>query len=83
MLLAQIMTQRKPYEGITSVKIISSVIGGLRPMVPIPSDRGVYIAGTDTLMEECWNDRADRRPSFDDIAKRLDGILRAETAGAE
>lgn len=52
-------------------------------MVPIPSDRGVYIAGTDTLMEECWNDRADRRPSFDAIAKRLDAILRAETAGAE
>lgn len=38
-LLWEIATQKAPYEGITSVKIISSVIGGLRPMVPMPSGK--------------------------------------------
>ena len=38
-LLWEIVMQKAPYEGITSIKIISSVIGGLRPMVPMPSGR--------------------------------------------
>ena len=38
-LLWEIVTRRVPYENITSVKIISSVIGGLRPMVPMPSGK--------------------------------------------
>lgn len=82
-LLWEIISRKIPYEKITSIKIISSVIGGLRPMVPVPSDGELFIAGIDTLMEECWAERADKRPSFSTIAARLDTVLRAESAGAE
>lgn len=52
-------------------------------MVPIPSDGDVYIAGIDMLMEDCWAERAHKRPSFSAVATRLDEVLRAESAGAE
>ena len=82
-LLWEIVTRRMPYAGINSIKIINAVGKGLRPQVPVPSDGDTYIAGLDTLMEQCWSAASAQRPDFGAVSSRVGAILAAETAGAE
>ena len=42
-------------------------------------DGDAYIPGVDILMEECWDQRPEKRPNFDRIATRLASILLAES----
>jgi hypothetical protein len=60
------VTRQLPYAGIQSPRVITSVINGMRPSVPDDCP-----AGLDQLMADCWHASAARRPSFDEVARRL------------
>ena len=63
----EIITRQQPYQGTSSFQIPVKVIEGSRP--PIPDDCPSEIA---ELIEQCWDQRANCRPSFKEITTRLE-----------
>jgi hypothetical protein len=59
-------------------KIIMSVLGGMRPALPLEGDAH-YIPGLSDLMENCWAAEPSRRPAFESIFVTAEGLLRGST----
>ncbi|KAM4701280.1 receptor-interacting serine/threonine-protein kinase 4 [Discoglossus pictus] len=64
-----ILTQRKPFaEEKNILHIMVKVGGGMRPDLScISRARPQQCQGMITLMQECWHDRPNKRPTFQDI----------------
>lgn len=77
-LLWEITMRQRPYHGIMGPKIIMSVLGGMRPALPLEGDAH-YIPGLSDLMENCWAAEPSRRPAFESILVTAEGLLRGST----
>ncbi|XP_078584102.1 uncharacterized protein LOC144866521 isoform X2 [Branchiostoma floridae x Branchiostoma japonicum] len=71
-LLWEIVTRRQPYAHAANSALISiNVERGQRPdLTLIPTDRE-DVTSVSQLMQTCWSQNPDDRPSFDDCADRL------------
>jgi len=72
----ELVTRRIPYEGVQSVRIITSVINGMRPQIPKTTS-----AVLTKLISLCWHTKASMRPSAADIVKTLETALANELGG--
>ena len=71
--LWEILTSQKPFAEVQPTSSIPDVVaGGGRPA--LPKDAPGFLA---KLIRECWHREAARRPSFDDIVRRLTKADRA------
>ncbi|WVZ61463.1 hypothetical protein U9M48_011329 [Paspalum notatum var. saurae] len=73
----EILTGEDPYDGMHYGGVIGGILSNtLRPPVPAschPEWR--------KLMEQCWSTEPERRPSFTEVASRLQAILEASKQG--
>lgn len=67
--LWELTTRRIPYEGVQSVRIITSVINGMRPQIPKTTP-----ASLAQLIALCWHTKPSLRPSAADIVTALERI---------
>jgi len=65
-ILWEIVARRIPYTDLQTWAIPEKVVDGLRPIIPedCPTD-------LKQLMESCWDDAPERRPSFSQISNKL------------
>jgi hypothetical protein len=63
-----------PYEGISNSKLRQYLDSGMRLPQPTHCPDAIY-----DIQRQCWCRRADERPTFDHLTKRLRGILRDNT----
>ena len=61
MILYQVWTGKKPWDKLTPPDIEAKVVGNQRPETSGLDDK------LKSLIEKCWHELADKRPSFDDI----------------
>ena len=74
MLLYQMIARRHPFHNIQPVKIDPKVVSGERPsVIDVPLAETGYIYLT-RLMEECWEDKPDKRPDTDDVITKLSNM---------
>lgn len=66
LILYEIVTLEKPFFGFNEVQLTKSVISGYRP--PFKSDVSDPFKD---LIEACWSEKPQKRPTFDDIVKNL------------
>ena len=67
MFLYQMITCRHPYHNVEDVKIDIKVLAGERPSIAdMPTAEAKYLYLT-RLMEHCWKDNPDNRPSTEEI----------------
>ncbi len=67
--LWELTTRRIPYEGVQSVRIITSVINGMRPQIPKATPAGLV-----KLITLCWHTKPSVRPSAADIVTQLERV---------
>ena len=67
--LWELTTRRIPYEGVQSVRIITSVINGMRPQIPKTTP-----ASLAQLIALCWHTKPSLRPSAAEIVTALERI---------
>jgi tRNA A-37 threonylcarbamoyl transferase component Bud32 len=72
----ELTTRRIPYEGVQSVRIITSVINGMRPQIPKTTP-----AVLTKLISLCWHTKASMRPTAGEIVKTLESALQDELGG--
>ena len=72
----ELVTRQVPYQGVQSVRIITSVINGMRPQIPKTTS-----AVLTKLISRCWHTKASMRPSAADIVKTLETALANELGG--
>lgn len=65
-LLLEIMIETEPYQGMTDSAITMAIFRGMRPT--IPSACPAHLA---ELIEDCWQENWQRRPTFDSVVFRL------------
>jgi len=68
--LWELITREEPHHGMSPFQVVFSVGSqGVRPTIPMscPSDFR-------TLIEECWDENPDQRPSFDEIMIHLQAM---------
>ena len=70
MLLYEIMYQKNPFHDMDSVRIDSAVLRGMRPQLYDTPSASSYFYLT-RLMQECWHVNPQKRPSTDDIIKKV------------
>ncbi|CAH2320126.1 ankyrin repeat and kinase domain-containing 1 [Pelobates cultripes] len=64
----ELLTQKKPYAGANMMAVIIKVASGQRPPIEdISEDRPVECHQMIDLMQRCWNQHPNKRPSFADI----------------
>lgn len=68
--LWELVTRRVPYDGVQSVRIITSVINGMRPQIPEDCPALFY-----DLISECWQHKPATRPGSTAIVERLEAAL--------
>lgn len=76
-ILWELLTREKPWDGKLGMKIIFGVENGERlPLAPDPSGpkigQDLYLA----LISKCWDARASSRPSFEEIVVQLQEVER-------
>lgn len=62
----EIMTNQIPYNGFNEVNIIFNVADGLRPKIEVPIPKAYR-----NLIEKCWSQNPNDRPTFNDIVDEL------------
>jgi len=68
-ILWELVSRKRPWEGMHSMKIIQAVTSGSRlPMNLLPSDAPSVLVD---LMRACWDKDPNLRPSFEDIVTQL------------
>mmetsp|Transcript_9275 Transcript_9275/g.12770 ORF Transcript_9275/g.12770 Transcript_9275/m.12770 type:complete len:732 (+) Transcript_9275:110-2305(+) len=69
--LWECISREDPYAGMAPFQVVIAVgTKGLRPTVPPHCP-----ANWSNLMQECWQENASKRPSFDECIERLEGML--------
>ncbi|KAM4015044.1 ankyrin repeat and protein kinase domain-containing protein 1 [Anomaloglossus baeobatrachus] len=64
----ELLTQKKPFIGQSMMSVIVKVVAGQRPpLEDISEDAPVECQQMIDLMKRCWNQDANKRPSFSDI----------------
>ncbi|XP_040181948.1 ankyrin repeat and protein kinase domain-containing protein 1 isoform X1 [Rana temporaria] len=64
----ELLTQKKPFVGNSMMTVIVKVAGGQRPpLEDISEDGPVECQQIIDLMQRCWNQNPNKRPSFSDI----------------
>ncbi|XP_072251472.1 tyrosine-protein kinase BTK [Leuresthes tenuis] len=61
---------RLPYERLNNTEIVEQVSRGLRLYRPQLANEKVY-----SIMTSCWNDKADERPTFQELALTVQDLL--------
>jgi tRNA A-37 threonylcarbamoyl transferase component Bud32 len=74
--LWELITRRIPYEGVQSVRIITSVINGMRPQIPKATPAGLV-----KLITLCWHTKPTVRPSAAEVVAALERIADDMTPG--
>ncbi|NP_001080415.1 ankyrin repeat domain 3 [Xenopus laevis] len=71
-----ILTQRKPFADEKNIlHIMVKVGGGLRPDISqVPRVRPQQCQGMIQLMKECWHDKPDKRPTFQEITSETEHL---------
>ena len=71
MLLYQMIARRHPFHNVQPVKIDPKVVSGERPSIIDVhlADTGYYYLTR--LMEECWQDKPNKRPDTDEVISKL------------
>ncbi|KAM8945756.1 tyrosine-protein kinase Srms [Pelodytes ibericus] len=59
----------QPYKGMTNREVVNQILDGYRLPQPSLCNLDVY-----KLMLECWNDKAQHRPTFHDLVLKLSGL---------
>jgi len=67
--LWELYTQERPFQGMDPVTISQGVIGGLRPVIPETTPRTYR-----RLMRASWHDKANKRPNFEQIMAILEKL---------
>ncbi len=78
MMFVVLAIEFSPYgEGLPSMAIDQKVAMDptFRPRIDVVRSTEGYMAGTDEIIEQCWQHEPDERPSMTDISFRLDTIL--------
>src|SRR4051794_8499674 len=70
MILWELLTRAKPYEGQNFMATTMDVLKGIRPAIP-PKTPTKYAK----LVKKCWHGEANKRPSLTTILKYFDGEL--------
>lgn len=79
LVLCEMVIGKYPYDDdapTASAEFEAQIVQGLRPEIPAECPKGLK-----SLIESCWQDDADRRPSVDQILEQLDSLdnqVRAE-----
>eukprot|EP00727_Mastigamoeba_balamuthi_P010843 m51a1_g6381 putative protein kinase domain containing protein (1721) ;mRNA; f:150919-157138 len=74
--LWELQARSEPWKDTVSWDVPRAVIAGQRP--PIPHDCPVEM---ESLIRSCWDGEPDNRPTFNDIAKALKGLLDKHSPG--
>ena len=75
----EVVNRAIPFEGFASAEFDEGVSHGLRPHTTKILTR--YGAGLSKLVEQCWSDRPDERPTFETIVGRLEVFEAARERG--
>ena len=78
MVVYEVLTGRAPFagEGRWLPEIIMSVMEGDRPTMPENAEDIGFGSGTWELVQRCWNEDRNRRPTVDDISKHFRHVAR-------
>ncbi len=82
-ILYELLTKIIPYTGITNHAVVHLVTVGKRPPDIFPVADIPHLGKLKPLMEECWSEDPDDRPSFQTILTKLNGIIKEEFKVAE
>lgn len=81
-ILAELLTLRTPFHNMSEYRVAGYVLDGGRPVVPpldeLPGPDTAQFAGMEAyieLMQECWAQQPEERPSFEQIVPRLKLLL--------
>ncbi|XP_062870601.1 receptor-interacting serine/threonine-protein kinase 4 [Trichomycterus rosablanca] len=71
-----ILTQKKPYQEESNIlHIMVKVVKGVRPdLSAVPRSRPPACSGFIALMQKCWSDPPDARPSFQEITSEAEEL---------
>ena len=71
MLLYEMLYRIYPFHDMDSVRIDSAVVRGMRPQLYHDNPSPSSFFNLTRLMQECWHDNPPKRPSTDDIIKKV------------
>jgi len=82
MVVYEVLTGRIPFtgEGRWFAEIIMRVMEGKRPSKPENADDIGFGRGTWELVQRCWQENRDRRPTVDDVSKHFQRVVRTSKA---
>eukprot|EP00771_Trimastix_marina_P001927 gnl/Trimastix_PCT/3037.p1 GENE.gnl/Trimastix_PCT/3037~~gnl/Trimastix_PCT/3037.p1 ORF type:complete len:725 (-),score=71.40 gnl/Trimastix_PCT/3037:37-2076(-) len=72
--LWELVTRQIPFGHLRPIQVISEVVRGTRPEIPLTCPVDVA-----SLMEDCWHADPTMRPSFDEVVDRLKRIVPERT----
>uniref|UniRef100_A0A3B4AX92 Protein kinase domain-containing protein n=1 Tax=Periophthalmus magnuspinnatus TaxID=409849 RepID=A0A3B4AX92_9GOBI len=73
-LMWEVFTEgRMPFEQNSNHEVVTMVMHGHRLYRPKLASEIIY-----GLMQKCWHERPDKRPSFKELASQIDGILEGD-----
>jgi serine/threonine protein kinase len=73
MVIYEIITQSKPYDGVNTAQILSEMASKHRPQLVTRYKNGCSVFVI--LVEECWRESSTERPTFDMIVIEIDKIF--------
>mmetsp|Transcript_19750 Transcript_19750/g.33936 ORF Transcript_19750/g.33936 Transcript_19750/m.33936 type:complete len:305 (-) Transcript_19750:485-1399(-) len=68
----EVLTGKVPFAGLNPMVVAMSVVGGQRPEIPRDKAGAKWTA----LIEKCWAQAPEERPSFVDIVLQLEAIMK-------
>ncbi|XP_019899233.2 ankyrin repeat and protein kinase domain-containing protein 1 isoform X2 [Esox lucius] len=71
----EILTQKKPYQGSTTTTVLMKVTLGRRPGIEmIPDDKPRECDQMVKIMQECWDQDPGERPEFSDTVRKTEAL---------
>jgi serine/threonine protein kinase len=77
-ILYELLTKTVPYTGISNHAVVHLVTIGKRPIDIFPVNDPPHLTALKPLMEDCWQEDPDSRPSFQRILENLNQIVKKE-----
>uniref|UniRef100_A0A4W4G7V7 Protein kinase domain-containing protein n=1 Tax=Electrophorus electricus TaxID=8005 RepID=A0A4W4G7V7_ELEEL len=71
----EILTQNRPYQGVNMTEILIRVTSGKRPGVEkIPDDKPPECEEMLAIMQQCWHQESSQRPAFSDMVWKIEAL---------
>jgi serine/threonine protein kinase len=75
MFIPEILTGQRPFHDLNDMAVMFHIVGGKRPPRPMSCSDSLW-----ELLQNCWLENAEMRPTAPQIVKRLEGpLIRATT----